>query len=321
MMYGYSLNENGTVRRYGTAPSDYQTDVLARKATGFVRESAAEGDPFLLVVAPTAPHKESDVRVGPSATPPRDPRPAARHLGEFASEPLPRPPSFADRALRDQPLARRLVAKYEGKPHGLDVPELVNGYRSRLESLLSVDELVADVLAEVRQTGELDRTLVIFTSDQGFVLGEHGLVGKQLPYEESVHVPLVVRGPGVGAGREIRTPVVNVDLAPTIVAAAGAETGIDSDGVSLLEALQGRTEPPRRDILLEGFEELPFAAVRTPGGYVYFETGKGEAELYDLDADPFQLHNLAERPRYSDLRERLEVRLGELRDCAGESCR
>ena len=321
MMYGYSLNENGTVRRYGTAPADYQTDVLLRKAVGFVGESAAADDPFLLVVAPTAPHKESDVRVGPTASPPRDPRPAPRHVGGFSTEPLPRPPSFADPDLADQPLARRLVAKYEGKPHGLDVPELANGYRSRLESLLSVDELVAEVLAELRETGELDRTLVIFTSDQGFVLGEHGLVGKQLPYEESVRVPLVVRGPGVKAGREIRMPVANVDLAPTIAAAAGAAPGLEPDGVSLLGALEESTEPPRRDILLEGFEELPFAAVRTPDGYVYFETGRGEAELYDLDADPFQLDNLAERPRYADLRERLRLRLAKLRDCAGDSCR
>jgi N-acetylglucosamine-6-sulfatase len=321
MMYGYALNENGTVRRYGTAPDDYQTDVLARKAAGFVREAANADEPFFLVVAPTAPHKESDVRVGPSVAPPRDPRPASRHLGTFADEPLPRPPSFADRNLEDQPLAERLVAKYEGRPHGLDVNELATGYRSRLESLLAVDELIGRVTGELRRTGELSRTLVMFTSDQGFVLGEHGLVGKQLPYEESVRVPLVVRGPGIAAGRTVPTPVANVDLAPTITEAANATAGIQPDGVSLLDALRAGGEPPRRDLLLEGFEELPFAGVRTPGGYAYFETGRGEAELYDLEADPYQLHNLAELPRYAALRDRLAARLAELRECAGDSCR
>ena len=321
MMYGYALNENGTVRRYGTSARDYQTDVLARRAAGFVRETADAGDPFLLVVAPTAPHRESDVRVGPSVVPARDPRPASRHLGAFADEPLPRPPSFADRRLEDQPLAERLVAKYQGRPHGLNVPELRTGYRSRLESLLAVDELIGRVTGELRRTGELDRTLVVFTSDQGFVLGEHRLVGKQLPYEESVRVPLVVRGPGIEAGRTISTPVANVDLAPTITEAANASAGIEPDGVSLLDALRGNAEPPRRDILVEGFEELPFAGVRTPGGYAYFETERGEVELYDLDADPYQLRNLAEQAGSTALRDRLATRLAELRECAGDVCR
>jgi N-acetylglucosamine-6-sulfatase len=321
MMYGYALNENGTVRRYGTSADDYQTDVLARKASGFVREAAAGDEPFFLVVAPTAPHKESDVRVGPSVTPPRDPRPAPRHLGAFADEALPRPPSFANRRLEDQPLAERLVAKYEGRPHGLDVRELTTGYRSRLESLLAVDELIGRVTSELRRTGELGRTLVVFTSDQGFVLGEHGLVGKQLPYEESVRVPLVVRGPGIPAGRTVGVPVANVDLAPTIVDAADTEAGLEMDGISLLGALRSGGAPQKRAILLEGFEELPFAAVRTPGGYGYFETERGEVELYDLDADPYQLRNLAELPRYAALRDRLAARLAELRTCAGNSCR
>jgi N-acetylglucosamine-6-sulfatase len=321
MMYGYALNENGTVQRYGTSADDYQTDVLSRKAAGFVREAADANEPFLLVVAPTAPHKESDVRVGPSVTPPRDPRPASRHLGAFGGEPLPRPPSFADRDLEDQPLAQRLVAKYEGRPHGLDVRELETGYRSRLESLLAVDQLIGRVMGELRRTGVVSRTLVVFTSDQGFVLGEHGLVGKQLPYEESVRVPLVVRGPGVEEGQTVRAPVANVDLAPTIVDAAGADAGLEMDGTSLLEPLRSGGVPQKRAILLEGFEELPFTGVRTPAGYAYFETGRGEVELYDLDADPYQLRNLAELPRYAALRDRLALRLAELRQCAGNSCR
>jgi N-acetylglucosamine-6-sulfatase len=321
MMYGYALNENGAVRRYGTTSDDYQTDVLARKASGFVREAAGGRDPFLLVVAPTAPHKESDTRIGPSLVPARDPRPATRHLGAFADEPLPRPPSFADPDLADQPLARRLVAKYAGKPHGLSVPELVSSYRSRLESLLAVDDLVRRLLAELRRRGELERTLVIFTSDQGFVLGEHGLVGKQLPYEESVRVPLVVRGPGIEAGRQVDVPVANVDLAPTIVDAADASAGIQLDGISLLPSLREGGGPAARSILLEGFEELPFAAVRTPGAHAYIETGRGEQELYDLDADPYQRRNLAALPRYAALRDRLAAHLDELRDCAGPDCR
>jgi N-acetylglucosamine-6-sulfatase len=319
-MYGYSLNENGTVHRYGTSTGDYQTDVLARKASGFVREAGKGEDPFLLVVSPSVPHKESESRVGPSLVPSRDPRPASRDLGVFADEPLPRPPSFADPHLDDQPLAQRLVATYAGKPHGLSVPELLQNYRSRLESLLAVDDLVHRLLAELRRSGELSRTLVIFTSDQGFVLGEHGLVGKQLPYEESVRVPLVVRGPGVQEGRTVDGPVGNIDLAPTIVDAANADVGLEMDGTSLLPSLGNGSDLPRRDILLEGFEELPFAALRTPRGYAYIETGRGEVELYDLKKDPYERRNLAELPRYAKLHERLAARLSRLRDCAGADC-
>jgi arylsulfatase A-like enzyme len=320
MMYGYALNENGAVRHYGTSADDYQTDVLAEKASGFIREAAEGKEPFLLVVSPSAPHKESENRVGPNV-PNRNPRPAARHLGAFANEPLPRPPSFADPQLADQPVARRLVAKYAGKPHGLLEPELRETYRSRLESLLAVDDLVGRVLGELRRTGELERTLVVFTSDQGFVLGEHGLVGKQLPYEESVRVPLVVRGPGIEANRTVNVPVANIDFAPTIVDAAKAEAGLEMDGVSLLGSLRSGADPQPRTLLFEAFEELPFAAVRSPHDYAYIETGRGERELYDLEADPYERRNLAELPRYAGIRDRLAARLQGLRDCAGADCR
>ncbi len=115
---------------------------------------------------------------------------------------------------------------------------MTENYRQRLESLLAIDEGVAAIVAALRASGELERTLIVFTSDNGFFHGEHRVpAGKVLVYEPSVRVPLVVRGPGVPRGRVDSRLVANVDLAPTVLDAADAKAGRKLDGRSLLVLL------------------------------------------------------------------------------------
>jgi N-acetylglucosamine-6-sulfatase len=175
-----------------------------------------------------------------------------------------------------------------------------------------------DALAE---TARLDDTLLIFTSDNGYMTGEHRLAAsKGVPYEPSIRVPLLLRGPGVPAGVRRRQLVWNGDLAPTILEAAGAGAPWDTDGISLWPLLRGAEV--RRDVLLEAPPRrgVPrYTGVRTDR-YVYVEHRTGELELYDLRRDPGELENLAARPEAAGLRAMLAARLSRLRGCAGRSC-
>ncbi|MGI9557055.1 MAG: sulfatase family protein, partial [Solirubrobacterales bacterium] len=226
-MYDYELNENGELRRYGAAPEDYLTDVLAEKARAFVAKSADAGKPFFLVVAPLAPHGEGVLEA--IKDPPRDPRPAPRHDGRFDARELPRPESFNEPDISDKP---PFIAKRpQMSPRALK--KLTRSHRSRLESLLAVDDLVGGVVDELETQDVLDDTIFIYTSDQGYLLGEHRLKGKERPYEGAVRVPLIVRGPGFPAGESRLQQAVSVDLAHTILAAAGVQPDLPLDGIDL----------------------------------------------------------------------------------------
>ena len=212
-MYGYTLNSNGHLHTYGSRPSDYQTDVLSRQADRILRHSARHRRPFFLVLAPGAPHDEPDRLFGPS--PHRNPRPSAPR-----PEPVQPPTPAPGRRTSTSPEDRRqapIPATPSPAPQRHS-PRLTTLYRSRLESLLAVDDAVGNLIRTLRRTGELDHTVVIFTSDNGYLLGQHRQIGKELPYEESMRVPLIVRGPGFPSGARRRQLVANIDLAPTITA-------------------------------------------------------------------------------------------------------
>jgi arylsulfatase A-like enzyme len=132
-------------------------------------------------------------------------------------------------------------------------------------------------------------------------------------------VPLLVRGPGFRGGHAVSAPVANTDLAATIVGLADADPGIEIDGVPLEDALEPEGED--RAVLLEVFERKAdqFTGLRT-AAYAYAERA-GEAELYDLAVDPYELENVAGDPRYADVEAELSARLAEMRDCAGQDCR
>ena len=311
--YNYTLNENGRLVTYGTGAANYQVDVYNRKAVELVRRLAPSDKPFFLSVAFLAPHsggpRDPD-DPGNQATP----SPAPRHRNAFANQPLPAPPSLNEADVSDKPAAirnRRLIP-----PARLNA--MRENYQQRLESLLSVDEAVRDILSALDATGELSRTLVVFTSDNGFFHGEHRIPdGKVLVYEPSVRVPLIVRGPGLPRGVQRTNLVANVDLAATILDAAGGRADRRLDGRSLLPFARDPLVRSGRDILLE---TPTYSAIRTPL-HVFVQHSSGEQELYDLTADPNQLQSLHADPRFAGLKADLAARLARLRTCAGDACR
>ncbi|CAA9286898.1 MAG: Choline-sulfatase, partial [uncultured Chloroflexia bacterium] len=252
-------------------------------------------------------------------------RPAERHEGAFAGEKAPRPPSFDEEDVSDKPSS----VENTGRVSDEEASEVDERYRRRLESMLDVDEMVATLVGELEAAGELDDTFFFFTSDNGFLQGEHRIVqGKSRPYEESARVPLFVRGPGVAAGSETKELVLNTDLAPTFAELAGLEEFPAADGRSLAPLLRGEETPSwRKAVLLEaeGFSEeeadsrADYGAFRT-GTHKYVEYENGERELYDLEADPYELESLHESADPSLPRD-LKARLDALRSCAGDECR
>jgi arylsulfatase A-like enzyme len=305
--FGYVLNENRRLRRYGSRTSDYQTDVYARKAVAFIDGAAASNRPFFLTVAPSAPHGERGLDV------PRSPRPAPRDSGAFEGKGLPSPPSFNERDVSDKPSFIRRIDRL-GRSERTALRER---YQDRLASLLAVDDAVAKILGSLRRTGELRNTVVMLTSDNGYLLGEHRLTDKTVLYEESARVPLIVRGPGFPRGARRGQITGNIDLAPTILDLADAEALRTMDGISLLPLARDPSTEQGRDILLEN--KLS-AAVRTPR-FMYARHSNGEQELYDLGRDPYQLESRHDAAAYQGRRAALEARLLQLRDCAGETCR
>jgi arylsulfatase A-like enzyme len=315
-MYGYRLNENGHLRSYGLARSDYQTDVYSRLAQAFVRESANRRQPFFLTVGTLAPHLEDPSLAG-AREHARDPRPAPRDLGRFGRRSLPRPPSFDESNVADKPSFVRNTPRLGSS----EISQLRNTYRSRLESLLAVDDLVRGLVRQLRAAGELDNTYIVFTSDNGYMLGQHRKQGKHAVYEESVRVPLIVRGPGLPAGQVRGQLAANIDLAPTILDAAGVPPRLKMDGISLLPVARNPASSGTRSLVLEYLAgRTGYSAVRTSDGFLYAEHRNGERELYDLNTDPYELQNLAGRPADAHLEAELARRLAALRDCAGAAC-
>jgi hypothetical protein len=197
-------------------------------------------------------------------------------------------------------------------------------WKQELESLLAVDEGIALIVDRLAATGELDDTLILFTSDHGFFHGEHRIpAGKALPFDPALRVPLIMRGPGVPVGERRRQLVTNADIAPTILAAAGVEPGRRQDGRSLFPLLEDKWLEYGRDILIEGSLQgaarPSWAGLRTYR-YQYVEHESGERELYDLKHDPHQLQSLHDDARYADVRGILRRRLARQRDCLGEEC-
>jgi N-acetylglucosamine-6-sulfatase len=200
-----------------------------------------------------------------------------------------------------------------------EVDELTRLHRSRLESLLSVDALAADLTSALRHSDELQDTLFIYTSDNGYLLGEHRLSAKEALYEEVIRVPLILRGPGLPEGVTRHQPVANIDLAPTILDLAGIRPPHKLDGMSLLPIARNPQAEAERAILVEFLTKREFYAVRTRD-FVYAEHEHGAMELYDLERDPHQLHSLARNRSYADVRLRLARLLDRLRKCSGASC-
>ena len=298
--YNYTLNENGRQVNYGNSPSDYSTTVLTKKATSFIKQQGSK--PFFLYFAPTAPHLPAI--------------PARQDQGRLENIAPLHTPSIDEANIGDKPwsawhkdLLKAAADLYE------------NHVRVRqLESLLALDRSVKTIVSTLRQRKLLSRTVIIYTSDNGFLWGEHRLGGKLWPYEESTHVPLVVRTPWrAGNGTVNAEPVLNIDLASTISRLAGVTPGKAQDGRSFVPFLHGRSVRWRRAFVVEylGRDQLkvggppPYVAVHT-GRYLYVEYRRGWRELYDLSKDPWELLNVAASPRYEAVRRSLHALLHSL---------
>ena len=243
--YDYYLNENGSVVFHGNSDDDYYTDVLARNAQDYVSRIVPTGQPFFMYIAVGAPHAPQT--------------PARRHKNTFDGEIVPRSPSFDEEDVGDKPgRLSRLSPLTDG-----EIAEIDETHRDRLRSLQAVDEMVEDLVGDLQEQGVLENTYIVFTSDNGLEQGEHRIKGgKSRPYEESIRVPLVIRGPGVPVGETRSEVTLNTDIAPTFADLAGATAPAFVDGRSLKPLLARDPPATWRDAFL--IESYPGGDVQDP---------------------------------------------------------
>jgi arylsulfatase A-like enzyme len=305
--------------------------VTGRVTEDLVRRERRSKKPFFIWWAPAAPHRE-DVAVTLMGRPGPDPRAPKRYLARSLRFKLPRGRSFNEADLSDKPSNMTKAAKpmSDGQIHQLELD-----YQGRMGSLLAVDDHVKKLVSILRRTRQLRNTLIVFVSDNGWLQGQHRITGdKFLPYEESLRVPLIVRGPGVPKRRTIRGQVSNIDFAPTLLdyARARSKAGRRLDGVSLRRTIRHPRRRPERVLEIEALAPLfdnnvpvnawdrPYKGVRTDRYtyVVYKETL--EEELYDRRKDPAQLRNVAADPAYARVKRKLARQLRRLSRCRGRSC-
>jgi arylsulfatase A-like enzyme len=302
---GYSpfrVNENGVVKTI----SQYATSYFKDNAVRFIQESESQdATPWFLQVAPTAPHSPF--------TPDE----------QYANAPVPpfdQPPNYLEADKRDKPVG---VASQNSDPASIESTRV-----AQLRTLMSVDDLVGEVLSTLQATGEDSSTLAIFMSDNGFEWGEHGLYSKGDVYDASVRIPMYLRWPGhVVEGATDPRLVANVDVAPTIAdAVGGLGVVLPMDGHTMLNAAQSRSR-----LLLESYgggTGLGWASLRTPASYYveHYDPVDNQSirfrEYYDLTADPWEMDNLlgdgnaANDPSTAGL----SAQLAADRGCAGAGC-
>ena len=235
-----------------------------------------------------------------------------------------RAPSFNEADMRDKEMIVRGRSK-------LPRTEMTTLNLARIRSLLSVDDAVKHLMDTLRETGELDNTYIVFTSDNGYALGEHRYTGKDRLSDEILDVPLVIRGPGVPAGRTSDRLVSLVDLTATLSSLMGLSPDSTLDGEDFSDTLLGGRATHHRDTMLiqTGGKATD---VRDPGWtyrgvltgrYAYgrrVNNGMRDGFLYDHERDPYELRNLILSKRYGPVRRELERRLRALGDCAGNGC-
>jgi len=337
--FDYTLNENGLLVSYGSEADDYLIDVLAAKVEDFLANPDRGEQPFFILLAPYQPHEPAD--------------PAPRHESLFEGLAAPRTPSFNEPDVLDKPDH----IKFDPVLNEARIRDLDDLYVNRLRSMQSVDEAVARIFRALEAGGALEDTFVIFTSDNGYHLGQHRMpAGKSTAYEEDVRVPFVIRGPGVPADRLLSGYLSgNVDIAPTIAELAGVVPPATVEGRSLVPLLSAPTnglewrsgflieyyhgaeeeaggthraryadpdgilEPPDPDWLFESLPTPAYRGLRT-AQYKYVEYAGGFRELYDLVVDPFELDNLVGRVDPA-LVQNLSAWLLQFATCSGASCR
>jgi len=329
-----------------TKAKDYTTKVEADTARAFIAKTSKSKKRWFEYYTPPSQHREDvaeQANLGKTiGINPRVPEP---YLSKVKNLPLDKSaPSFAEsnmsdkRAALQSPLLPNLnSAQCKPKDVNVCLGKLTDYTRGRAGASLALDDQVANIMADLKKSGQLDKTLVIFTSDNGWLLGEHNIPGdKYMPYDESIHVPLLMRGPGVPKGKVNDALVANVDLSPTIVDATGATPERTTDGMSLLKLIKDPSLA-RTAVPLEALRKLfvktgkfpnqwdvPYYGVRTKdfmyAKYVAPDTNPEEEELYNLASDPYEMNNLAANPDYAAKLDEMRQLALDLRTCQGAAC-
>lgn len=296
-------------------------DMMYDLAGEYVTSRTQDAPPFFMWLSLNSPH-------APTV-------PADRHVGAFDGESMPIRPNFNEPGVADKP---EWIQKR--RRHGpARVAHFEERWRQRQEMMLGVEDRLEQLMALLESRGELENTYVIFTSDNGYHLGEHRLgKGKMNPYEEDIRVPMLVAGPDVPAGARLEHFVLNIDLAPTIADLAGVTPPDFVDGRSFAPLLtaQGQAEIAasawRRRFMVENYKNIipgPNGTYRwypAPGNYgmrnqryLFNRYTNGDFELYDLHRDPYQLWNAIDSAPFR-LRRNVSQQWRALRRCAGATC-
>jgi len=302
-----TANVNGVIKQMGYGMSGEARE-LAEKVAGFVGRSETGGQPWFCLYAPNVPHKPAT--------------PSVLNKGSYAGEPMWDTPNM----YHHDPNKPKEVREIGGYSDG-EKAVLRQKWRGMMEEVRDLDGGVERVLSAV----DLENTYVFFVTDNSTLWGEHRLRDKSQPYEESARSHLWVAGPGVGVGTR-GDLTVNVDLTATIYELAGlGSRALETDGRSLLPAMVGAVDRPRRFALLLDLPPDPspnkqfegWKAIRTvyPENRLYVEHGTGESELYDMDADPYQLASLQNDPARAEEAVTLSRKLASLRGVGGENLR
>ncbi len=300
--FNYSLTENRSIAYYPGPPPrrhdpNYLTDVLSRRATALIARSASLHKPFVMEVATFAPHAPYT--------------PAPRNANDFPGLTEPRDASFDANNVNPP--------KWLGKRSPLTATQVLRidrEFRMRAQAVEAVDRLLGNVEHALAAKGLSKNTYIVFSSDNGYHMGQHRLLpGKLTAFDTDIRVPLIVTGPGVPHGRVVPEMVQNIDLYPTFVQIAGAKPSFPIDGHSLVPLLHpARSRPVWRTAALiehhgpdtphdpdyengkQGGNPSSYEAIRVSdrqfGNAVYVEyTHTGEREYYNIDADPFERNN------------------------------
>jgi arylsulfatase A-like enzyme len=321
-----------------TVDANYTTSVEAETARQFMAAGAKSKKPWFQYYTPPSQHRED---VAEQANAGQDiginPRVPSKYLPKVENLKLPRTKAFAEKDMSD----KRKVLQEPTTPNTNGaacvvkqcIQKLTHYYQGRAGASMALDDEIGKMIDELKASGQLSKTLIIFTSDNGWLMGQHNINGnKYLPYEESIHVPLMMAGPGVPKGKTNNALVANVDLSPTIVAATGAKARRTTDGMSLFKVMKdpskGRTAVPleatRKLFVKPGAfpnpEDTPYYGVRTKDWMYakYLETG--DQELYDMVRDPAQMNNLAKKPGYAKQLAAMAKLALQLKTCKGKAC-
>ncbi|MGK7393447.1 MAG: sulfatase family protein [Candidatus Cyclobacteriaceae bacterium M3_2C_046] len=280
------------------ARKGYTTDILTEYANQFIRKASQQTTPYFLYLSHKAIH-ESFV-------------PAPRHQGKYAELSIPLPETYADTEENyvDKPLWMR---RQRTSWHGAERDYSIQNYGSfnrffqlYSEAMLAVDESVGEITQTLQELGQLDNTVIFYYSDNGYLMGEHGLIDKRVMYEESIRVPAFVHWPAVIEQPEHREEMIlNIDIGPTILELAGATIPASMHGLSFARIIKEQPLNWRKAFLYEYF--IDPNAVQTPTilglrtekySYMTYEGVWDIYELYDLEKDPHQKHNLLGHIRY-----------------------